>query len=147
MERNMILCTDKYVVPLCNYAEGITKNDTDVILILSSQSALRLANEHFKRDDPPGPDLYKITECESFLARIPQEYVRLPVISFYFPYHVIFQTGRHRTTVFAGINQTVPVLTCKRMADQLQNHWGSQAQARTEYDFSSCTTQTFIGNP
>lgn len=143
----MILCTDEYVVPLCDYAEGITKNDTDVILILSSQSALRLANEHFKRDDDPGPYLNKINDFEKFLARIPPEHVRLPVIFFHFSYHIIFQSGRHRTTVFAGINQTVPVLTCKRMADQLQNHWGSQAQARTEYDFSSCTTQTFIGNP
>lgn len=147
MERDMILCTDKYVVPLWSYAEGITENDTDVILILSSQSALRLANEHFKRDDDPGPYLGKINDCKRFLARIPQEDVRLPVIFFHFPHHVVFQSGRHRTTVFAGINQTVPVLTCERMANQLQNHWGSQAQALTEYDFSSCTTQTFIGNP
>lgn len=143
----MILCTDKYVVPLWSYAEGMTQDDTDVILILSAQSALYLANDHFKRAENPGPYLDKINRFKSFLAQIPQEDVRLPVIFFHRPDYVIFQGGRHRTTVFAGINQTVPVLTCKRMADRLQKHWGSEAQALTEYDFSSCATQLFIGNP
>ena len=143
----MIPCTDKGIGPLHTYTRGIKPHDKDVILILSASSAIKFAQDHFVRDLMEGPIPAKIANFKAFLAMTPQRAVEMPVIFFNESPPVIFEGGRHRATVLGGMNQTVPVLTSERIALALSAHWGSKSTASTEYDFSSCKVQLFVGAP
>ncbi len=144
----MVPVTDRGTATMpCRVGGVLNANEADVILILSAASATQFAHTHFLDDQMLGPDPIKLARFEAFLADDSSPAVRMPVIFSKSNLGIIFEGGRHRTTVLAGRHSTVPILTKESLAIALQAHWGSKSIAQKEYDFSQCKIAHFVGHP
>ena len=144
----MISVTDEGTgVTTCRVGGVIDPCDTDVVVILAASAAVELANSHFRYDRMKGPEQFKISKFQVFLADSSSPAVQMPSIYTKSNLVVFFEDGRHRATVLAGMMTTVPVLTKHSLAQALRDSWGSKGAALKEYDFSACTIQQLIGHP